>query len=185
MKRDHPKEDFNLDVVIDELSGSKLIEDYQQANENICVQVSLVCFVQHDYRVTPEQKVGLKFAQQNAVCHTLNPCFIVHVTLLVAYLKANAAATRSHSVFAITVATVATTIVVIDTFLLGVPGPHPRLVELMRDALRRAHGGHTARLRDTDHARRGRAFHAVAGFEKKLRHLRRLAASSLAANNHN
>ena len=35
MKRDHPKEDFNLDVVIDELSGSKLIEDYQQANENI------------------------------------------------------------------------------------------------------------------------------------------------------
>ena len=35
MKRDHPKEDFNLDVVIDELSGSKLVEDYQQANENI------------------------------------------------------------------------------------------------------------------------------------------------------
>ena len=35
MKRDHPKEDFNLDVVIDELSGSKLVEDYQQANENV------------------------------------------------------------------------------------------------------------------------------------------------------
>jgi len=34
MKRDHTKEGFNLDVVIDELSGSKLVEDYQHANEN-------------------------------------------------------------------------------------------------------------------------------------------------------
>tara|TARA_B110000014_G_scaffold194471_1_gene143422 strand:+ start:124 stop:1758 length:1635 start_codon:yes stop_codon:yes gene_type:complete len=34
MKRDYTKEGFNLDVVIDELSGSKLVEDYQQASKN-------------------------------------------------------------------------------------------------------------------------------------------------------
>ena len=37
MKRDYTKEGFNLDVVIDELSGSKLVEDYQQASKNAMV----------------------------------------------------------------------------------------------------------------------------------------------------
>ena len=53
---------------------TKLDDTAQRTNENICIQISLMGFVDDDDRVSAEQEIRGHLAKQNTICHKLDDC---------------------------------------------------------------------------------------------------------------